>query len=71
MNTTDFEPSEAITRRLIELKQEHRDLDVAIAVVIAAPVHDELSLRRMKKRKLLLKDQVSFLERQLSPDIPA
>jgi hypothetical protein len=58
----------AIEARLIELKEEHRDLDLAIAALLAAPVHDELQLRRMKKRKLLLKDQISFLDAQLTPD---
>ena len=61
----------AIEHRIIELKQEHRDLDLAINALIAAPIHDELQLKRLKKRKLLLKDQISFLEGQLSPDIPA
>ena len=67
----NVETIEAIERRIIELKQEHRDLDVAIGILIAAPVHDELQLKRLKKRKLLLKDQISFLEAQLTPDIPA
>jgi hypothetical protein len=65
------ETTEAIERRLIELKQEHRDLDLAIAVLVATPIHDELQLKRLKKRKLLLKDQISFLDGQLTPDIPA
>lgn len=62
---------EVIERRLIELKQEHRDLDLAIDVLVAVPIHDELQLKRLKKRKLLLKDQISFFEAQLTPDIPA
>lgn len=61
----------AIEHRIIELKQEHRDLDLAIDALVSTPVHDELQLKRLKKRKLLLKDQVSFLEAQLSPDVPA
>lgn len=65
------ETTEAIENRIIELKQEHRDLDLAIGTLVAAPVHDELQLKRLKKRKLLLKDQISFLEAQLTPDIPA
>ncbi len=73
-NGSRMEPIEtiqAIERRLIELTQEHRDLDLAIAALVASPVHDELQLRRLKKRKLLLKDQISYLESQLTPDIPA
>lgn len=61
----------AIEARLVELIQEHRDLDLAIHALMATPVPDELQLRRMKKRKLLLKDQISFLESQLQPDVPA
>ena len=69
METNDA--SEAIEHRIIELKQEHRDLDLAIGALVADPVHDELQLKRLKKRKLLLKDQISFLDAQLTPDIPA
>jgi hypothetical protein len=61
----------AMEHRMIELRQEHRDLDLAISVLIATPVHDELQLKRLKKRKLLLKDQIAFLQGQLTPDIPA
>jgi len=58
-------------QRLRELKLEHRDLDIAISRLIEDPLHDELLLKRMKKRKLLLKDQIALLARQLDPDIPA
>ena len=58
-------------QRLRELKVEHRDLDVAIGRLIEDPRHDELLLKRMKKRKLLLKDQIALLARQLDPDISA
>jgi len=58
-------------QRLRELKVEHRDLDAAIARLIEDALHDELLLKRMKKRKLLLKDQIALLARQLDPDIPA
>ena len=71
MNMETVEMIEAIERRIIELKQEHRDLDQAIGVLVATPIHDELQLKRLKKRKLLLKDQISFLEAQLTPDIRA
>ena len=69
MKTT--ETIEAIERRIIELTQEHRDLDLAIGALIIVPTHDELQLKRLKKRKLVLKDQISYLEAQLTPDIPA
>jgi len=71
MTTESSETLAAIERRIIELRMEHRDLDLAIEALIANPVHDELQLKRLKKRKLLLKDQISFLENQLTPDISA
>ncbi|MBL8522337.1 MAG: DUF465 domain-containing protein [Betaproteobacteria bacterium] len=71
MTNETAETIAAIERRIIELRQEHRDLDLAINALTSNPVHDELQLKRLKKRKLLLKDQISFLENQLMPDIPA
>ncbi len=53
------------------MRTEHRDLDEAIGRLTLAPSEDELMLRRMKKRKLLLKDRISVLERMLEPDEPA
>jgi len=61
----------AIESRLVELRTEHRDLDLAIGALVSLPVHDQLQLKRLKKRKLLLKDQIAFLEGQLHPDVPA
>jgi hypothetical protein len=61
----------AFEEKLGALRIEHRDLDSAIHALGADPVHDQLALRRMKKRKLLLKDQIAWIERQLDPDIPA
>lgn len=61
----------ALQQRLVALKVEHRDLDAAIERIVQDPGHDELSARRMKRRKLLLKDQIARLERQLDPDVPA
>jgi hypothetical protein len=71
MTTAANDNNPTLEHRIIELKQEHRDLDLAISGLIAVPQHDQLQLRRLKKRKLLLKDQISFLEGQLTPDIPA
>jgi hypothetical protein len=62
---------EAIRRRIAELAQEHRDLDDVIARLALEPVQDELQLRRLKKRKLQLKDRILQLECQLVPDILA
>jgi hypothetical protein len=62
---------ESIRRRVKELNIEHRDLDDIIARLSKEPGQDQLQLQRLKKRKLLLKDQIIHLERQLTPDIPA
>jgi hypothetical protein len=58
-------------RRLIELRIEHGDLDDLIDRAMLAPPLDELSLRRLKKRRLNLRDQIARLEMQLSPPEPA
>jgi hypothetical protein len=50
------------------LRVEHRDLDKAIAELHDAQVGDELLLRRLKKRKLVLRDRIEQLERLLEPD---
>lgn len=50
------------------LRCEHRALDALIARISASPPDDELALRRLKKRKLLLKDRICALERQADPD---
>jgi hypothetical protein len=57
--------------RLRELEIEHRDLDAAIHRLSDDPLHNPLALRRMKKRKLLLKDQITWISRQMDPDIMA
>ncbi len=54
--------------KLHELRSEHRDLDEAIARLDGAPTEDELLLRRLKKRKLTLKDRIAAIERALEPD---
>ena len=61
----------AISRRLIELREEHRDLDLAISRLADDVVADDLRLRRMKKRKLLLKDMITRLQSKLIPDLDA
>ncbi|WP_438947453.1 YdcH family protein [Undibacterium baiyunense] len=60
-----------IRMRICELEVEHRDLDSVIEAIVKDPNHDELQLRRLKKRKLQLKDYIALLKMQLSPDIPA
>ena len=60
-----------IARQLADLRQQHRDLDLAIDGLAHAPIRDELAITRLKKRKLSLKDQIAALEDQLYPDIIA
>lgn len=59
------------TRRLIELRIEHADLDALIDGATAGPGQDDLLLRRLKKRRLLLRDEISRLEASLNPPEPA
>lgn len=65
------EENEAVRQKIEILKSEHRDLDEVIVRLSRDPELDELQLRRLKRRKLLLKDQITQLEGQLVPDIPA
>ncbi len=69
-----MEPNDAnatpdvLQARLINLRAEHRDLDAAIDRLTLAPPEDDLVVRRLKKRKLLIKDRISTIERMLDPD---
>ncbi len=58
---------DSLLRRLHELRSEHRDLDTVIARLVTHPL-DQLQVQRLKKRKLLLKDEISWLESHLIPD---
>ena len=71
MPTLTMDNAEEIRRRISELNLEHRDLDRAIEALEHNPLHDELQLKRLKKRKLMLKDQIALLESKLLPDIIA
>ncbi|MDO8652963.1 MAG: DUF465 domain-containing protein [Undibacterium sp.] len=62
---------EQIQQRIIELEVEHRDLDLVIEALVTDVNHDELQLRRLKKRKLQLKDHITLLKMQMMPDVPA
>lgn len=56
---------------LARLKEEHRDLDTAIDALENAPARDNLQIKRLKKKKLALKDRIAQIEDQLLPDIIA
>ncbi len=71
MDDDDESLHAALRQRINELQMEHRDLDDAIARLVENPLPDRLRLQRLKKRKLLLKDQLTHLERQLDPDVLA
>lgn len=58
-------------RRLIELRMEHADLDAMIDRLGHETVVDELMLRRLKKRRLALRDEIARLDNELTPDEPA
>ena len=62
---------EVLRSKIHQLQIEHRDLDDVICQLSLSPAQDQLQLQRLKKRKLFLKDQITLLERQLTPDIPA
>jgi hypothetical protein len=65
------EEEQALRAKLAELKQEHGDLDAAIAAMISSAASDQLQMTRLKKRKLQLKDQIAKIEDSLLPDITA
>ncbi|GAK33460.1 hypothetical protein JCM17846_20770 [Iodidimonas nitroreducens] len=60
-----------LKKRLLTLEQEHRDLDSAIVALQQSGSYDQLQIMRLKKRKLLLKDQIRHIEDQILPDIIA
>jgi len=70
VNNNSSDPGD-IVRLVASLKEEHRDLDAAILRLSQDPGVDQLSLRRLKKRKLKLKDWIAQLESQLIPDLDA
>jgi len=65
------EQEEELRRELLQLRQEHRDLDAAIAAMIETGASDTIRIQRLKKRKLILKDRIAAIEDRLLPDIIA
>lgn len=68
MNQND---NEDLPAELARLQQEHRDLDAAIHALESSTRPDSLQIQRLKKRKLQLRDRISFVEDQITPDIIA
>jgi hypothetical protein len=65
------EEERELRAQLSRLQQEHRDLDAAIAALQVSPGSDLIQVQRLKKRKLYLRDRITFIEDQLTPDIIA
>jgi hypothetical protein len=65
------EEERELRAQLARLQQEHRDLDAAIAALQVSPGSDIIQVQRLKKRKLQLRDRITFIEDQLTPDIIA
>jgi hypothetical protein len=65
------EEERELREQLARLLQEHRDLDSAIEALQVSPGSDVLQVQRLKKRKLYLRDRITFIEDQLTPDIIA
>ncbi len=66
-----FPDRRAAQSRIMQLRQDHRDLDDAINALALSGVPDQLQLARLKKRKLYIKDEMLTLENSLIPDIIA
>jgi hypothetical protein len=65
------EEERALREQLARLQQEHRDLDVAISALENSSGFDRIQVQRLKKRRLYLRDRISHIEDQLTPDIIA
>lgn len=66
-----MEDQDALRTRLTNLESEHRDLDDVIAGLTDQPTSDQLQIQRLKKRKLMLKDEIIRIKTKLLPDIIA
>lgn len=70
MDPTPEEIAE-VNARILALETEHQDMDRAIDHLVKTGYTDELSIRRLKKRKLTIKDEIARLKMTLMPDVPA
>ena len=71
MNSTDIEEQQILKARLFVLESEHRDLDDVIERLSEDKPFDQLQLQRLKKRKLVLKDEIALVRRRILPEIIA
>ncbi|MCA0919564.1 YdcH family protein [Pseudooceanicola nanhaiensis] len=70
-NDISMKTEEVLRVELEVFRQRHRDLDDAIAALQQRPTADQLTLQRLKKQKLQLKDMIALIEDRLTPDIIA
>ena len=70
-NDISLKTEEVLQIELEVLKQEHRDLDEAVLALEERGIRDQLTIQRLKKKKLALKDKISVIEERLTPDIIA
>ena len=71
MNDDQDTSEAALEARLVELRQDHADLDAAVQAIAHSPLPDMLLIGRLKRKKLALKDEIARIEDQLTPDIIA
>lgn len=71
MSNADIEEQQQLRSRLHTLESEHRDLDDVIERLADDKPFDQLKLQRLKKRKLVLKDEITLIRSQILPDIIA
>ena len=70
-NDISLKTEEVLQIELEVLKQEHRDLDEAVLALEERGIRDQLTIQRLKKKKLALKDKIAVIEDRLTPDIIA
>ena len=70
-NDISLKTEEVLQIELEVLKQEHRDLDEAVLALEELGIRDQLTVQRLKKKKLALKDKIAVIEDRLTPDIIA
>lgn len=66
-----FEHAMSLHTRLESLRAEHRELDDTLTRLCQTPSEDELTLRRIKKRRLMVRDRITLIERMISTNLPA